>query len=247
MFFDEDMLTTLGLDPSLASKGYLVTIRFGHCVVGLLRAGRAELLPLQALAVPRQWVQIWPAIGTSQWPPSERLATGRLIPIAVGIRPPQSQVSMPMRLAIKVVHKPKAPSGSHARQRRFAFRGPIYYPLTWQDAELSANLGNVSDMIKSSESFSGFLVAAPARLSCRHPSVSLRASRPGPATRVRITRHGNVDCRLPLASAWSRLRASAQVVWPSGTGRWIKRRARWAVEPSESVCFFRVTWGLSAL
>jgi hypothetical protein len=86
MFFDAELLTALGLDPSLASKGYLVTIRFGHCVIGLLRAGRAKLLPLQALASPRQWIQIWPAIGTSHWPPPERLATGWLTPIAVGIR-----------------------------------------------------------------------------------------------------------------------------------------------------------------
>lgn len=86
MLFDAEMLTELGLDPSLASKGYLATIRFGHCVVGLLRVGRAELLPLHALAFPRQWVQIWPAIGTSQWPPADRLRTGRLDPMAVGIR-----------------------------------------------------------------------------------------------------------------------------------------------------------------
>lgn len=86
MFFDAEMLSALGLDPSLASKGYLATIRFGHCVIGLLRVGRAELLPLQALASPRQWVPIWPAIGTSQWPPPDRLASGRLTPIAVGIR-----------------------------------------------------------------------------------------------------------------------------------------------------------------
>ena len=87
MFFDAQMLTALGLDSSLASKGYLVTFRFGHCVIGLLRVGRGELLPLQCLAWPRQWVQIWPAIGTNQWPPADRLATRRLAPIAVGIRP----------------------------------------------------------------------------------------------------------------------------------------------------------------
>lgn len=86
MFFDAEMLTALGLDPSLASKGYLVTIRFGHCVIGVLRVGSAELLPLQALATPRQWVQIWPAIGTSQWPPRDHQVPGRLTPIAVGIR-----------------------------------------------------------------------------------------------------------------------------------------------------------------
>lgn len=86
MFFDAEMLTALGLDPSLASKGYLATFRFGHCVIGLLRIGCTELLPLQSLASPRQWVQIWPAIGTSQWSPPERMATGRLNPIAVGIR-----------------------------------------------------------------------------------------------------------------------------------------------------------------
>ena len=86
MFFDADTLIALGLDLSLASKGYLATVRFGHCVIGLLRAGRTELLPLQALAWPRQWVQIWPAIGTSRWPPADRLATSRLTPLAVGIR-----------------------------------------------------------------------------------------------------------------------------------------------------------------
>jgi hypothetical protein len=87
MFFDAEMLTALGLDPSLASEGYLATIRFAHCVIGLLKVGCAELLPLHSLAWPRQWVQIWPAIGTNRWPPPDRLATGRLAPIAVGIRP----------------------------------------------------------------------------------------------------------------------------------------------------------------
>jgi hypothetical protein len=86
MFFDADMLTALGLDPSLAPRGYLVTTRFGHGVIGLLRVGHAELLRLQTLARPRQWVQIWPAIGTSRWPPPEHLDTGRLAPLAVGIR-----------------------------------------------------------------------------------------------------------------------------------------------------------------
>ena len=77
MYFDAQMLTALGLDPSLASKGYLATIRLGQCVIGLLKVGHAELLPLQTLAWPRQWVQIWPAIGTSQWPPASHLATVR--------------------------------------------------------------------------------------------------------------------------------------------------------------------------
>jgi hypothetical protein len=86
MYFDADMLTALGADPSLASKGYLATIRFGHCVIGLLRIGRIELLSSQSLATPRQWVQIWPAIGTTQWPPPARMPTSRLAPIAVGIR-----------------------------------------------------------------------------------------------------------------------------------------------------------------
>jgi len=52
-------------------------------VIGVLRVGRPELLPLHDLASPRQWVQIWPAIGTSQWPPVSHLATGWLTPIAV--------------------------------------------------------------------------------------------------------------------------------------------------------------------
>ena len=86
MFFDADMLTSLGLDPALASKGYLATIRFGHCVIGLMRVGHAELLPFQSLQSPRQWVQIWPAVGTTQWPPPEHLPTGRLAPVAVGIK-----------------------------------------------------------------------------------------------------------------------------------------------------------------
>ncbi len=91
MFVDAPMLTALGLDPLLASKGYLVTIRFGHCVIGLLRVAHAELLPLQSLARPKQWVQIWPAVGTSQWPPVSHLATARLTPMAVGIRQSQFQ------------------------------------------------------------------------------------------------------------------------------------------------------------
>lgn len=39
MLFDAPMLTALGLDPSLASKGYLATIRFGHCVIGSSGSG----------------------------------------------------------------------------------------------------------------------------------------------------------------------------------------------------------------
>lgn len=74
------------MEPPGKYGGPLATIRFGHCVIGLLKAGNAELLSLQALASPRQWVQIWPAIGTSRWPPPDRLVTGRLTPIEVGIR-----------------------------------------------------------------------------------------------------------------------------------------------------------------
>lgn len=54
MFFDAEVLEAAGLDPSLASRGYVATIRFGHCVIGLLRVGRPELLPLHSLAEPRQ-------------------------------------------------------------------------------------------------------------------------------------------------------------------------------------------------
>jgi hypothetical protein len=60
-------------DQSLASRGYMVTLRFGHCVIGLLRVGNPGLLPMQALASPRQWTQIWPAIGICPWPPSDHL------------------------------------------------------------------------------------------------------------------------------------------------------------------------------
>ena len=50
-----------------------------------LAAWSGKFALMLQLVYPREWVQIWPAIGTSRWPPPECLATGRLTPIAVGI------------------------------------------------------------------------------------------------------------------------------------------------------------------
>lgn len=86
LLYSEDLLVASGLDPALVSKGYSGTFRFGCCVIGLLKVEHPELLEPHVLQTPRYWVQIWPAIGTKTWPPSMRLTSGRLNPIAVGLR-----------------------------------------------------------------------------------------------------------------------------------------------------------------
>jgi hypothetical protein len=69
------------------SKEFSAVFRFGHCVISLYRAN-AIILEAIRLVRPRVWVQIWPAIGTSRWPPIERLLplpTGRLDPLFAGL------------------------------------------------------------------------------------------------------------------------------------------------------------------
>lgn len=68
MIYDEPILAAIGQDASLASMGYVVTVRLGHLVIGLLRAGHADLLPFHVLASPRHWTPIWPARGHRKWP-----------------------------------------------------------------------------------------------------------------------------------------------------------------------------------
>lgn len=88
LFYDESVLSAVGLDPSLACKGYCATARFGHCVIGVLRVGCAELLPFHALESPRQWVQIWPAIGMRpSTPPTPLTPVVGLGPLGIGFRP----------------------------------------------------------------------------------------------------------------------------------------------------------------
>lgn len=87
LFYGAELLARMDLDPALASKGYSATVRFGHCVIGLLRVGSPELLAAHALGSPRYWVQIWPAVGTRAWPPPLRMwsAIG-LAPLVAGLR-----------------------------------------------------------------------------------------------------------------------------------------------------------------
>jgi len=88
-YHDPPMLEQAGLSPELASEDYCVMFRFGHCVISLYRAS-AEILEVIRLLNPRAWVQIWPAVGTSEWPPTERLPTGRVDPLFAGPRVRQS-------------------------------------------------------------------------------------------------------------------------------------------------------------
>jgi hypothetical protein len=83
-YHDPQMLQRAGLSGELASKDYSAVFRFGHCVIGLYRA-RPEILELVIPANPRAWVQIWPAIGTSEWPPLVPLPTGRVDPRFAGL------------------------------------------------------------------------------------------------------------------------------------------------------------------
>jgi len=90
-YYDPPMLERAGLSAELASKDYCAVFRFGHCVISLDRASPA-ILEVIRLLNPRAWVQIWPALGTSEWPPIERLPSGRVDPLFAGlpIRPSSS-------------------------------------------------------------------------------------------------------------------------------------------------------------
>jgi hypothetical protein len=83
-YHDPQMLERAGLHAELASKDYSAVFRFGHCVVGLYRA-KPEILEAVRLLNPRAWVQIWPAVGTSEWPPADPLPTGRVDPQFAGL------------------------------------------------------------------------------------------------------------------------------------------------------------------
>jgi hypothetical protein len=90
-YHDPPMLEQAGLSPELASKEYCAVFRFGHCVISLYRAS-AEILEATRLLNLRAWVQIWPAVGTSEWPSAEWLPTGRVDPLFAGlpVRPSSS-------------------------------------------------------------------------------------------------------------------------------------------------------------
>jgi hypothetical protein len=83
-YHDPAMLERAGLDAELTSKDYCAVFRFGHCVIGLYRA-KPEILQVVTLLRPRAWVQIWPSVGTSEWPPAEALPTGRVQPLFAGL------------------------------------------------------------------------------------------------------------------------------------------------------------------
>lgn len=83
-FYDPTILERAGLSAELASKDYNAVFRFGHCVVGLCRA-QPEILKSVRLLRPRAWLQIWPAVGTTEWPPIEPLPTSRVDPQMVGL------------------------------------------------------------------------------------------------------------------------------------------------------------------
>lgn len=87
LFYDAALLASMGLDPALECQGYSATVRFGHCVIGLLRVGSPELLAAHSLGSPRYWVQIWPAVGTRAWPPPLRMRSAvGLDPLVAGLR-----------------------------------------------------------------------------------------------------------------------------------------------------------------
>jgi len=83
-YHDPQVLERAGLSAELASKDYSAVFRFGHCVIGLYRA-RPEILEVVRLINPRAWVQIWPAVGTTEWPPAEPLPTGLVDPRFAGL------------------------------------------------------------------------------------------------------------------------------------------------------------------
>lgn len=83
-YHDPPMLERTGLNAELASKDYCAIFRFGHCVISLYRA-KPEILEVVRLLRPRAWVQIWPAVGTTEWPPAEWLPTGRVDPQFAGL------------------------------------------------------------------------------------------------------------------------------------------------------------------
>ena len=83
-YHDPAMLERAGLSAELASKDYCAIFRFGHCVVSLYRA-KPEILEVIRLPVPRAWVPIWPAVGTSEWPPADWLPPGRVDPQFAGL------------------------------------------------------------------------------------------------------------------------------------------------------------------
>jgi hypothetical protein len=83
-YHDPGMLERTGLNAELASKGYCAIFRFGHCVVSLYQA-QPEILEVVRLLRPRAWAQIWPAVGTTEWPPGEQLPPGRVDPQFAGL------------------------------------------------------------------------------------------------------------------------------------------------------------------
>jgi hypothetical protein len=62
---------------------------------GLLhRTGRSpELAAAAVLPAPRQWRQIWPAIGTRDWPPAPLEPVLGISPFGVGLRDTAAQAS----------------------------------------------------------------------------------------------------------------------------------------------------------
>ena len=86
------MLAALGLPANLAAKGYSATLRLGHLVsASTARLRRAPSIP--GTSVPRQWMQIWPARGTKQWPPQMMATSIRLPPLGGGFRISRTDIS----------------------------------------------------------------------------------------------------------------------------------------------------------
>jgi len=88
-YHDPAVLERAGLSAEMASKNFSAVFRFGHCVISLYQA-EPEILEVITLLRPRAWVQIWPAVGTSEWPPTESLQTGRVDPLFAGLPVRQS-------------------------------------------------------------------------------------------------------------------------------------------------------------
>jgi hypothetical protein len=92
-FHDPLILERAGLSAELASKDYNAVFRFGHSAIGLCRA-RPEILKVVRLLRPHAWMQIWPAVGTTEWPPAEPLPAGRVDPQLAGL-PIRRKTSVP--------------------------------------------------------------------------------------------------------------------------------------------------------
>jgi hypothetical protein len=91
-FYDPSALERAGLSAELASKDYNAVFRFGHCVIGLCSA-QPQILQVARLLHPYAWVQIWPAVGATEWPPASRCRQVESIQGSPDSHPPAQNLS----------------------------------------------------------------------------------------------------------------------------------------------------------